>query len=135
MAEQQSRNLAAARRFYEAGPASTDEQRRAMFAEQFVWHVPGDTDLSGAYSGEAYFVAMPARMQPLEEWEIRIDHLAANGDIVVAVGRIRGRRRGRVIDAVAGHVLRYDGEARIVEAWGWCADQAALDAFFAEPPG
>jgi ketosteroid isomerase-like protein len=129
--EQQQRNLRAARVFYSAGPASTDEGRASMFAPGFVWHVPGDTDLSGAYSGQAYFTDMPARMQPLDEWSIDIEHLAANADLVVAVGRVRGRRLGRVIDAPAGHVLRFDDEARIVEAWGWCADQGALDAFFA----
>ena len=132
MSAQQERNLAAARAFYEAGPSSTDEQRRAQFAPDFVWHVPGDTDLSGDYSGQAYFVDMPARMQPLEVWQISIETLAANQDLVVAVGRIRGRRHGQTLDVTGGHVLRFDHDARIVEAWGWCADQGRLDAFFAE---
>lgn len=64
MAERQQRNVLAARAFYDAGPTSSDGQRRAYFAETFVWHVPGDTDLSGPYSGQAYFVDMPARMHP-----------------------------------------------------------------------
>jgi hypothetical protein len=76
---------------------------------------------------------MPARMQPLEEWQLDIKSLAASQDLVVSVGRIRGRRRGRTIDTMAGHVLRFDQAAHIVEAWGWCEDQAALDDFFAEP--
>jgi ketosteroid isomerase-like protein len=62
MGERQQRNLAAAGAFYAAGPASTDEQRRAHFAEDFVWHVPGDTDLCGDYSGDAaldVFFAQP----------------------------------------------------------------------------
>jgi ketosteroid isomerase-like protein len=131
MAERQERNLEAARAFYAAGPATTDEERRAFFADDFVWHVPGDTDLSGPYSGVRYFVDMPARMQPLEEFAIEIETYGANGDLVVTVGRVRGRRRGREIDEVAGHVLRFDAESRIAEAWGWCADQRALDDFFA----
>lgn len=53
--------------------------------------------------------------------------------LVVSVGRIRGTRLGRTLDATGGHVLRFDAEARIVEAWGWCADQPALDGFFAQP--
>ena len=96
-----------------------------------MWHVPGDTDLSGPYEDDDYFTKMPARMQPLDEWSIDVDHLAANDDLVIAVGRVQGRRRGRTIDAVGGHVIRFDGDSRIVEAWGWCADQPALDAFFA----
>jgi uncharacterized protein len=136
MGDRQQRNLAAVRAFYAGGPADTDEQRRAYFTDDFVWHVPGDTDLSGDYSGEAYFVDMPARMQPLEEWEVTIESLAANHDLVISVARIRGRRLGHGLDVSGGHVFRFDHDARIVEAWGWCADQAALDDFFAPvPPG
>ncbi|MET0829587.1 MAG: nuclear transport factor 2 family protein [Microbacterium sp.] len=129
----QERNLAAARAFYGAGASADDAERRAFFADDFTWHVPGDTDLSVDYSGEAYFVTMPARMAPLDEFDVRIESLAANRELVIAVARIRGLRRGRRLDVVGGHVLRFSEDARIVEAWGWCADQQALDAFFAEP--
>ncbi|MGH9154999.1 MAG: hypothetical protein ACRD1K_03930 [Acidimicrobiales bacterium] len=33
-----------------------------------------------------------------------------------------------------GPPLRLDGEARIVEAWGFVADQAGLDALFDSEP-
>jgi ketosteroid isomerase-like protein len=132
MAERQQRNLENAAAFYAGGPAASDEDRRAYFADGFVWHVPGDSDLSGDYSGDAYFVDMPARMQPLDDWEVAIEHLAANGDLVVASGRVSGRRRGRKVDAAGGHVFRFDAEGRIAEAWGWCADQSALDDFFSD---
>jgi SnoaL-like protein len=131
MGDVQQRNLAAARAFYDAGPAATDEERRAFFASYFIWHVPGDTDLSGPYTGEDYFTKMPARMQPLDQWDVEIQQLAANEDLVVAVGRLQGRRLGRSIGAVCGHVLRYDRDSHIAEAWGWCSDQQALDEFFA----
>jgi hypothetical protein len=78
-------------------------------------------------------LGMPARMQPLEEWDVSIETLAANRDLVVAVGRIRGRRSEQTLDITGGNVLRFDDDARIVEAWGWCADQDKLDAFFAGP--
>jgi hypothetical protein len=131
MGETQRRNLEAAAAFYAAGPAATDKERRGFFASEFVWHVPGDTDLSGDYSGEAYFTEMPARMQPLDEYVFDIESLAANLDLVVSIARIRGRRLERTLDTTGGHVLRFDADSRIVEAWGWCADQSDLDAFFA----
>ena len=46
MGELQSRSLTAAKAFYSAGLAATDKKRRAFFAADFIWHVPGDTDLS-----------------------------------------------------------------------------------------
>jgi ketosteroid isomerase-like protein len=131
MGETQRSNLEAAAAFYAGGPAASDEERRGFFASGFVWHVPGDTDLSGDYSGDAYFTDMPARMQPLDELEFHIESLAANQDLVVSVARIQGRRLGRTLDTTGGHVLRFDSHARIIEAWGWCADQSDLDAFFA----
>lgn len=133
MGESQRRNLAAAQAFYAAGPSASDDQRRRHFAAEFVWHVPGDTDLSGDYTGDDYFTAMPTRMQPLDQWQLDIQSLSANQDLVVSVARLKGRRRGRTIDTVAGHVLRFDRDARIVEAWGWCADQATVDDFFSDP--
>src|SRR4029453_6355181 len=48
-----------------------------------------------------------------------------------AVGRLHGRRLGPAIDVQGGHVFRYDNNSSILEAWGWCADQRALDAFVA----
>jgi hypothetical protein len=129
--ETQQRNISTVRDFYAAGPASSDEQRRRFFAEVFVWHVPGDSDLSGAYSGRAYFRDMPARMQPLDDWLLDIDIVSANDDLVITSGRLHGRRLGRQIDVAAGHVFRFDQNGRIVEAWGWCADQDSLDDFFA----
>src|SRR6188472_4549044 len=125
MGELQRSNLEAAAAFYAAGPATTDEERRGFFASDFVWHVPGD------YSGDAYFTDMPARMQPLEELEFHIESLAANNDLVVSVARIQGRRLGRTLNTTGGHVLRFDADSRILEAWGWCANQSDLDAFFA----
>ena len=130
MGESQRRNLAAAKAFYRDAPAATDEERRGLFAADFLWHVPGDTDLSGPYAGEAYFTEMPARMQPLDEWQVDIGHFGANEDLVVAVGRIRGRRLGRVIDTTGGHIFRFDSTSKVAEAWGWCAEQDQLDAFF-----
>ena len=89
MGESQRSNLEAATAFYAAGPATTDEERRGYFAADFIWHVPGDTDLSGDYSGDAYFTDMPARMQPLDELEFHIESLASNQNVVVSVARIR----------------------------------------------
>jgi hypothetical protein len=130
MGEPQQRNIDTVRAFYDAGPASSDERRRTYFADTFIWHVPGDTDLSGPYSGQSYFVDMPARMQPLDEWLLEIDIVSANDDLVISSGRLHGQRLGREINTTAGHVFRFDGHARIAEAWGWCADQDALDQFF-----
>jgi SnoaL-like domain len=127
----QDRNVEAVTAFYASGPAATDEERRSFFASDFIWHVPGDNPVSGPYGPGDYFDVMPARMLPLDDFSIEPESFAANADLVITVCRLSGHRFGRTIDAVGGHVFRFDAASKIAEAWGWCADQSALDAFFA----
>ena len=41
---------------------------------------------------------------------------------------VRAKRYGRSLETHGAHVFRLDADARIVEAWGFTVDQAALDA-------
>ena len=121
----------AVRRFYAAGPAATDDERRAFFAPDAVWHVPGDNPVSGPYRGvEAITVTMPAKMQPLDEWHIDPRHVMANGDLVIAIVHVKGSRRGRSIMTHGAHTFRFDDEGRIAEAWGFIEPQSEMDDFF-----
>jgi ketosteroid isomerase-like protein len=125
------RQIETVRRFYAAGPSADDSERRGFFAEDAVWHVPGDNPVSGAYRGvDAIANDMVRRMQPLDGWRIEPRDIMANEDLVVATVRLTGERRGMTIDTPGAHVFRFDEEGRIVEAWGFTADQARLDAFF-----
>jgi ketosteroid isomerase-like protein len=122
-------NIATVRQFYGAGPAEDDTERVPFASPAIVWHVPGANRVSGTYRGaDEVFRAMPASMQPLARWEIELVDVMANDDLVVATIRLRAERHGRALETTGAHVFRLDGEARIVEAWGFTADQPALDA-------
>ncbi len=122
-------NIATVRRFYAAGPSDDDTDRFEFASPSIVWHVPGANRVSGEYRGaDAVFRSMPAAMQPLDRWEIDVADVMGNEDLVVATVRVRGSRYGRSIDTAGAHVFRIDGDARIVEAWGFAVDQDALDA-------
>ena len=126
-----ARNIETIRRFYRAGPADDDSARVPFFAPDVVWHVPGDNPVSGAYRGpDDIRDEMSARMAPLDEWTIEPVDVMGNGDLVVGIVDVRGRRRGRAIETRGGHVFRFDPEGRVVEAWGFTAKQDELDAFF-----
>jgi ketosteroid isomerase-like protein len=121
-------NIATVRRFYAAGPADDDTARYAYASPDIVWHVPGANRVSGEYRGaEDVFRAMPEAMQPLERWEIDVVDVMGNADLVVATVAIRGTRYGLSIESGGAHVFRLDDDARIVEAWGFVAEQALLD--------
>lgn len=129
-------NIETVRRFYAAGPADDDRARLAFASTEIVWHVPGENRISGPYTDfDQVFRSMPASMGPLDRWELEVVDLMGNADLVVARVEIRGERLGRTIDTTGAHVFRLDPEARIVEAWGFALDQAALDALLdPEPP-
>jgi ketosteroid isomerase-like protein len=121
-------NIATVRRFYDAGPADDDSQRLPFASPDIVWHVPGTNRVSGEYRGaEAVFEAMPASMRPLDRWELEVREVMGNADLVVAIVDIRGTRYGRSVETRGAHVFRLS-DGLIVEAWGFTADQAALDA-------
>jgi hypothetical protein len=69
-------------------------------------------------------------MAHLDTWTIDVVDVMGNADHVVATVRLRGERRGVRVDTPGAHVFRFDDDGRIVEAWGFSADQAALDEFF-----
>lgn len=122
-------NIETVRRFYDAGPSIDDTERVALASPDIVWHVPGDNRVSGAYVGEdAVFRQMSARMLPIDRWEIAVADIMGNIDLVVATIRLSGARYGRTIETTGAHIFRFDDAGAIVEAWGFTADQASLDA-------
>lgn len=124
-------NIETIRRFYEAGPIDDDSARTSFFAPQAVWHVPGQNPVSGPYRGpEAIRKTMAKRMQPLDAWNLHVEHIMGNEDMVVATVHAVGDRRGRHIDTKGAHVFRLADDGRIAEAWGFTAEQADLDEFF-----
>jgi ketosteroid isomerase-like protein len=126
-----ARNIATVRRFYGAGPADDDAERLPFFADDAVWHVPGENPVSGPYAGvQAITERMVERMAPLDRWEIEARDVMGNADLVVGTFTLRGLRRGVDIETTGAHVFRFDTDGRIAEAWGFTLDQARLDELF-----
>ena len=125
------RNIATIRQFYAAGPADDDTDRVPFFAPDVVWHVPGTNPVSGPYRGpEAIRTDLAARTAPLDEWTLDVLDVRGNADLVPGIVKVRGRRRGHMIETRGGHGLRFDDQGRVAEACGFTAQQDELDAFF-----
>ncbi|HKP51463.1 MAG TPA: nuclear transport factor 2 family protein [Chloroflexia bacterium] len=126
MTERDRRNIETVRLMY-----TGDESERAHIAQDIVWHVPGHNPVSGEYSGsEEYTNLMPSRMAPLSQWDFTLGDVMVNGDFVMATFRLKGERKGKVIDIKGGHLMRVSEDGKVVEGWGFTDDQDALDDFF-----
>jgi ketosteroid isomerase-like protein len=122
------RNTETVRRFYAAGPSDDDTDRAPFLAEDAVWHVPGSNPVSGRYEGIAAITDdIGRRMQVLSEWHVEPVEVMANGDLVMATGRLVAARGERRLESVGGHVFRFRDDGRIAEVWGFVRDQAELD--------
>ncbi|HYP41299.1 MAG TPA: nuclear transport factor 2 family protein [Chloroflexia bacterium] len=96
-----------------------------------VWHVPGHNPVSGDYHGfEEYTTLMPARMSPLTRWDFTLENVMVNGNYVMTTFHLQGERKGKAVDIKGGHLMRLTGEGKVIERWGFTADQDALDDFF-----
>lgn len=122
MTEQDKQAIATVRKAYEA--------EREAIAKDIVWHVAGKNPVAGVYRGEkAYFEEMPAKMAPLEEWDVEVGDVMVNGDLVIANVRLKGLRRGHRIDLAGAHLMRV-ANGKVVEGWGFVDRQDVLDDFF-----
>ena len=100
---------------YDAFGRQDSEAYRGFFAEDVVWHVPGDTPVSGRYAGQAeYFDTMPERMAPLDEWRITPTRVMTNEQDAAALiaFHLTGLRRGRRIEMDGYHMVRLDEAGR-----------------------
>jgi ketosteroid isomerase-like protein len=122
-----------ARRLYEVFASGERDEYRRLFADDVVWHVPGNNPVSGEYRGaDQFFGTMVERMAPLDEWTIRVLDVTTNEkDCAALVAfRLTGSRRGRRIETSGHHMVRFDDEGKVREGWGFTENQAALDEFF-----
>jgi ketosteroid isomerase-like protein len=120
-------------RMYAAFAAGDTDQYRTAFADDIVWHVPGDNPVSGAYRGhQEYFRTMVERMNPLDEWAITVKEILTNqNDSAALVAfHLSGSRKGKQVDMGGYHMIRLNEEGRIAEGWGFVEDQDVLDDFF-----
>ena len=121
MTEQDRQNIEIVRRAY--------EREEEAIAPDIVWHVPGHNPVSGTFTGQDYFTLMPARMGPLARWDFEVLDVMVNGEFVMATVRLSGERKGQTINTLGGHLMRVR-DGKVVEGWGFTADQDGLDAFF-----
>ncbi|HEY7856946.1 MAG TPA: nuclear transport factor 2 family protein [Candidatus Nanopelagicales bacterium] len=122
-------------RLYDAVAERDLPAAAGCFAADAVWHLPGDSPISGDHVGwSAIRDQFLSRLGPLSGGSFRAELLdvAVGERYVVAVQHASGDHQGRRLD-ITGCQLITIVDGLISEVRGHYSDQAALDAFWAEP--
>lgn len=102
----------------------------SAFADDVVWHVPGDGPLAGEYQGMAALLGLFGRQEGLSDGTLRLEitDVMASDDHAVAWQRVTAARDSFNLDVSEALVFRIRN-GKIVEVWQR-TDQYSVDDFF-----
>jgi ketosteroid isomerase-like protein len=120
------------RRLYQAIADRDFVAAQGCFAEDVVWHLPGDSPIAGEHHGWLQIRDnFMAKLGPLSGGTFRADLVdVAIGDLfVVAVQHATASYGGKALDITACQLITVR-DGLIQEVRGHYSDQEALDAFW-----
>lgn len=124
-------NLERARTGYEAFAEGDMDTVSSVMADDIVWHVGGDNQLSGDYRGKEEVLGFFGRL--MQEtggtFENEIHDLLANDEHGVAIVESSAKRNGKSISDNAVHVFHMR-DGKMTEFWNVPTDQGAWDEFY-----
>lgn len=124
--------LDVARTYFDALAAKDFGTVAGLFAEEIVWHQPGDHQFSGVRHGSDAVGQMLGGMMTVSEGTFALEltgPLMVNGALVAAPIHFSGKREGASMSQDGVDVLRIDGD-RVAEVWLYSSEPAAEDAFW-----
>ncbi|MFD4637518.1 nuclear transport factor 2 family protein [Lentzea sp. NPDC058436] len=124
--------LAVVTAYFEALESGDLATVAAQFADDVVWHQPGDNQFSGLHRGSDAVGAMIGGMMAVSEGTFSLRRnapLGVNGDLVAGSVHWTATRPGAEMDGVGVDLMRVvDG--KVAEVWLFTADPAEEDAFW-----
>ena len=102
-----------------------------LFAENVVWHVPGNSPISGEHRGrEAVFAAFAKTVELSGgSFKIELHDLLANDEHTVALTRATGSRQGKQLNSLDTDVYHM-ANGKVTEFWSFAEDQRLTDEFW-----
>ncbi len=101
-----------------------------LFAENVVWHVPGDSPISGEHRGGETVFAAFAKTVELSggSFKIELHDVLANDEHAVALTRGTASRQGRQLSSPDTDVYHMSN-GKVTEFWSFPGDQRLADEF------
>lgn len=125
-------NVERARRAYRAFDEGDMATLNELMTDDTVWHIGGQTPLSGDYRGRQAVFGFFQRVMELSggTFKLEVHDVLANDDHVVALVTERAERHGKTLTSRAAHITHVDGEGRTKEFWAFFDDMRAVDDFW-----
>ncbi len=119
------------RRGYAAYGAGDLDTVNALFADDIVWHVAGQSPIAGDYTGKEQVFGFFGKLQELSDGtsKIEVHDVLANDTHGVALVMESATRGGRSHEGVATHVYHIT-DGKVTEFWDAHPDQQAEDEFW-----
>ncbi len=102
-----------------------------LFADDTVWHVPGNSPLAGDYRGRDSVLAYFGKSVELTGGTLKVEvhDILANDEHGVALTHDTAQRGGKSLDDNAVQVFHIR-DGKVVETWFHPGDQATTDEFW-----
>lgn len=126
-------NIETVRRYFDAVGRGDLPTVGEAFADDIVWHQPGQGSLSGLHHGKEAVFALLGKFMERSGGTFRIDGigpLMAQGDLVATSIHFRAERPDGKAMSMSGVDLLRVVNGRIREVWLFSEDQVAEDAFW-----
>ncbi len=103
-----------------------------LFADDVIWHQPGQGSLSKTYHGKQELFALFGQFMNISQGTFKIDDVKSimtNGDLVTATLHFSATKAGKCISMDGVDLMRVQ-DGKIKEVWLFSGDQEAEDAFW-----
>lgn len=119
------------RRGYEAFGKGDMDTLNGLFADDVVWHTPGNSPIAGDYKGKQEVFAFFGKIAELAGGSFKLDihDILANDEHGVVLVTSTGTRDGKRLDDNSVNVFHIEN-GKVTEFWAHNSDQSAVDEFW-----
>lgn len=103
-----------------------------LLADDVLWHVGGDTPISGDYKGRDEVFGFFAKLVQETGGSFKLDvhDILANDEHAVALCHTSAQRNGKTLDQNVVHVYHIGTDGRATEFWGFPEDSRVIEEFW-----
>lgn len=124
-------NVQLHRRGHDAFRNGDVETLADLFAEDTVWHWPGNGPLGGVFRGRDEVLKLLAKLGEMTDTLEFVDEDFLAGETrTVSLSHLKATRDGKTLEYDLCEVVRWE-DGKVAEEWVMVEDQYAYDAFWA----